>query len=53
MNWTKGDDGTPQRIEIDLYDPESKTSATNMRTTETAAAASGTAAAAGDNDERE
>jgi hypothetical protein len=30
MNWAKGDDGKPQRIAIDLYDPESKTSATNI-----------------------
>jgi hypothetical protein len=30
MNWVKGDDGTPQRIAIDLYDPVSKTSATNV-----------------------
>jgi hypothetical protein len=30
MNWIKGDDGKPQRIAIDLYDPESKTSATNI-----------------------
>ncbi|WP_428937937.1 hypothetical protein [Fontivita pretiosa] len=30
INWIKGDDGKPQRIEIDLYDPVSKTSATNV-----------------------
>ena len=30
MNWMKGDDGTPQRIAIDLHDPESNTSATNI-----------------------
>jgi hypothetical protein len=30
MNWVKGDDGNPQRIAIDLYDPASKTSATNI-----------------------
>lgn len=30
MNWVKGDDGTPQRIAIDLHDPVSKTSATNI-----------------------
>jgi hypothetical protein len=30
LNWTKGDDGKPQRIAIDLYDPVSKTSATNV-----------------------
>lgn len=30
MQWTKGDDGTPQRIAVDLFDPQSKTSATNV-----------------------
>lgn len=30
MNWTKGDDGKPQRIAIDLHDPVSGTSATNV-----------------------
>lgn len=30
MSWIKGDDGKPQRIAIDLYDPETKTSATNI-----------------------
>jgi len=30
MHWTKGDDGTPQRIAIDLFDPVSGTSATNV-----------------------
>jgi len=30
MNWIKGDDGTPQRIAVDLHDPESNTSATNI-----------------------
>ena len=30
MNWVKGDDGNPQRIAIDLYDPVSETSATNV-----------------------
>jgi hypothetical protein len=30
MSWLKGDDGKPQRIAIDLHDPESKTSATNI-----------------------
>ena len=30
MNWQKGDDGTPQRIAIDLHDPKSNTSATNI-----------------------
>lgn len=30
MNWLKGDDGKPQRIAIDLYDPASNTSATNI-----------------------
>ncbi len=30
LNWLKGDDGRPQRIAIDLYDPSSKTSATNI-----------------------
>ncbi|MBI4600677.1 MAG: hypothetical protein HY721_01830 [Planctomycetes bacterium] len=30
MRWIKGDDGKPQRIAIDLYDPASKTSATNI-----------------------
>jgi hypothetical protein len=30
MNWIKGDDGQPQRIAIDLFDPVSKTSATNV-----------------------
>jgi hypothetical protein len=30
MNWTKGDDGTPQRIAIDLFDAGSNTSATNI-----------------------
>ena len=29
MNWTKGDDGKPQRIAIDLHDAASNTSATN------------------------
>jgi len=30
LSWLKGDDGRPQRIAIDLYDPGSKTSATNI-----------------------
>lgn len=30
LEWTKGDDGLPQRIAIDLRDPSSKTSATNI-----------------------
>jgi hypothetical protein len=30
MNWVKGDDGTPQRIAIDLHDPQSNTNATNV-----------------------
>lgn len=30
MTWRKGDDGTPQRIAIDLSDPVSKTRATNV-----------------------
>lgn len=30
MQWTKGDDGQPQRIAVDLFDPKSKTSATNV-----------------------
>ncbi|MSR58613.1 MAG: hypothetical protein EXS05_13330 [Planctomycetaceae bacterium] len=30
MHWVKGDDGTPQRVAMDLYDPVSKTSATNV-----------------------
>ena len=30
LRWVKGDDGKPQRIAIDLYDPVSKTSATNI-----------------------
>lgn len=30
MNWTKGDDGTPERMAIDLMDPSSGTSATNI-----------------------
>ena len=30
MHWVKGDDGTPERLSIDLYDPVSKTSATNI-----------------------
>ena len=30
MRWVKGDDGNPQRIAIDLYDPASQTSATNI-----------------------
>jgi hypothetical protein len=30
MDWIKGDDGRPQRMEIDLADPASKTSATNI-----------------------
>ena len=30
MSWIKGDDGKPQRIAIDLHDPVSKTSATNI-----------------------
>ncbi|HZL88002.1 MAG TPA: hypothetical protein VFB96_06460 [Pirellulaceae bacterium] len=30
MHWTKGDDGQPQRIAIDLFDSQSKTSATNV-----------------------
>lgn len=30
LNWIKGDDGKPQRIAIDLFDPVSKTSATNV-----------------------
>jgi hypothetical protein len=30
MRWTKGDDGKPQRIAIDLTDPSSGTSATNI-----------------------
>lgn len=30
MKWIKGDDGKPQRIAIDLDDPASKTSATNI-----------------------
>src|SRR5262245_11826012 len=30
MHWVKGDDGQPQRIAIDLYDPVSKTSATHV-----------------------
>lgn len=30
MNWIKGDDDIPQRISVDLYDPVSKTSATNI-----------------------
>ncbi|HWP40658.1 MAG TPA: hypothetical protein VNL70_07000, partial [Tepidisphaeraceae bacterium] len=29
MNWTRGDDGTPQHITVDLYDPASRTSASN------------------------
>jgi hypothetical protein len=29
MNWIKGDDGQPEHIQTDLYDPVSKTSATN------------------------
>ncbi len=30
LDWVKGDDGKPQRIEIDLRDPASGTSATNI-----------------------
>jgi len=30
MHWVKGDDGTPQRIAIDLFDPKSKSSGTNI-----------------------
>ena len=30
MKWVKGDDGKPQRIAIDLFDPASNTSATNI-----------------------
>lgn len=30
MKWIKGDDGVPQRIEVDLHDPVSRTSATNV-----------------------
>lgn len=30
LRWVKGDDGKPQRIAIDLFDPKSKTSATNV-----------------------
>jgi hypothetical protein len=30
MSWIKGDDGRPQRLEIDLHDPASGTSATNI-----------------------
>jgi hypothetical protein len=30
LNWKKGDDGKPQRIEVDLYDAASKTRATNV-----------------------
>lgn len=30
LNWVKGDDGKPQRIAIDLHDPKSNTSATNV-----------------------
>lgn len=30
MNWIKGDEGKPQRIVIDLHDPASNTSATNI-----------------------
>lgn len=30
MTWVKGDDGRPQRIDVDLYDPASGTSATNI-----------------------
>jgi hypothetical protein len=30
LHWIKGDEGQPQRIAIDLYDPASNTSATNV-----------------------
>jgi hypothetical protein len=30
MNWIKGDDGAPQRVAIDLHDPVTNTSATNI-----------------------
>lgn len=30
LHWIKGDQGTPQRIEFDLFDPSSQTSATNI-----------------------
>jgi hypothetical protein len=30
IDWSKGDDGTPQRIAIDLHDPRSGTSSTNI-----------------------
>jgi hypothetical protein len=30
MNWVKGDDGRPQRIDFDLHDPKSNSSATNI-----------------------
>ncbi|HEV2294766.1 MAG TPA: hypothetical protein VGR35_13005 [Tepidisphaeraceae bacterium] len=30
MNWIKGDDGTPQRIAVDLHDSQSGASATNI-----------------------
>lgn len=30
MNWVKGDDGKPERIAIDLHDPASNKSATNI-----------------------
>jgi hypothetical protein len=30
MNWTKGDDGKPQRILFDLHDPKSGANATNI-----------------------
>ncbi|MGH9161404.1 MAG: hypothetical protein ACRD2X_15675, partial [Vicinamibacteraceae bacterium] len=30
MTWVKGDNGSPQRIDIDLFDPASGTSATNI-----------------------
>ena len=30
LAWVKGDDGTPQRMAIDLHDPKSGTSATNV-----------------------
>jgi hypothetical protein len=29
IHWTKGDDGTPEHIKMDLFDPASNTSATN------------------------
>jgi hypothetical protein len=30
LNWIKGDDGKPQRLIVDLHDPASNTSATNI-----------------------